>query len=323
MQSLLTEEFEIAACLERHAASVRETSPHSWEFSFAGRKGAARIEPDWLLLDIPFDRSRSKSALSRERLERFLAVAAQLDGPAKFGFDPGAKQMHLQADLPLVLEDDPMERIDRAFLSMEQALQRIDEPNNAVSGNSDAAQPANDAELAERCVRWKQLCEETLWPIHPRGASKLAVSLDVPGSFCQAIAEAAGAGSVRIRHEAGNNELSDVSRKALAVFLLTASRVVRMARAYAVHEVPGAGSMVLGGTAEAVAGLSSPGTQHPAPSTRSIGWEILLGDPPAAFEIDRALSALSMACRMTTNELAVLAEDEVARRYLAVQGMVP
>ena len=50
---------------------------------------------------------------------------------------------------------------------------------------------------------------------------------------------------------------------------------------------------------------------------------MVFGESPAAHELDRGLSALSMAARLTLNEMRALADDRVARRFLAVQGMVP
>lgn len=309
MSALVTDEYQIDACLARHAASIREFSPSSWEFSLPGTatgRGTARVDLDWLLLDIPLGRARPNP--SSRRLQDVLSLAARINGPAKFGFDPLTGRIHLQAEIPLVLEDDPMERIDLAFVSFEQALAECDSPGSTSKSEPKKVSltlnvPAVIPDLAERCARWKQLCEEATWPLHERTSSKLAVSLDVPGSFCQALVEAHGPDTMRIRHEAGRLAVGEASRHALAAFLLAGARSVRMARAYL--EIESAGPEVSG--AEPVFGF---------------GWEIVLRDPPAQFELERALSALSMACRSSTNELAVLTNDEVAKRYLAVQGMV-
>jgi hypothetical protein len=83
----------------------------------------------------------------------------------------------------------------------------------------------------------------------------------------------------------------EASRRALALYLLTAARELRLVRAYAT---------------QAEAGWSC-------------GMQVNLPVAPASEEIDHALAALSMAHRMCAREANVLLDQAAARCYLAVR----
>jgi hypothetical protein len=87
------------------------------------------------------------------------------------------------------------------------------------------------------------------------------------------------------------NAAAEMSRQALAVFLLTVSGALRMARGYAMA----------------------------ADGQESYGFQVCLPAAPAAEEIDHALAALSIAYRMCAREADVLLNDAAARCYLAAR----
>jgi hypothetical protein len=84
------------------------------------------------------------------------------------------------------------------------------------------------------------------------------------------------------------------SQYATELLLLWASRAVRMARATATTTDDG---------------------------TTQYCWEVLLGSAPTSRELDHALTALSVACRMSLREAQALQDKEIARVYLAMQGL--
>jgi hypothetical protein len=87
------------------------------------------------------------------------------------------------------------------------------------------------------------------------------------------------------------NAAKEASRHALAVFLLTISGALRMARGYA----------------------------EAADGHESYGFQVCLPDAPASEEIGHALAALSIAYRMCARETDVLLDAAAARCYLAAR----
>ena len=83
--------------------------------------------------------------------------------------------------------------------------------------------------------------------------------------------------------------LTAQSRRAIAILLLTASGIVRHARA------------AVSDTAEEAV----------------LGFEAAFASRPCAVEMGHALSALWVACELVGREVRVLEDDRVARHYLA------
>ena len=80
-------------------------------------------------------------------------------------------------------------------------------------------------------AEFRALCEFAGWEFYERGNGQLAITLDVPGQFCQAFAYQMEAGETRVSTVLEMPALAGKSLHAVALFLLTASRVVRMGRA--------------------------------------------------------------------------------------------
>ena len=87
------------------------------------------------------------------------------------------------------------------------------------------------------------------------------------------------------------NRAAEATRLALAVFLLTASSALRLARAHAVDDE---------------------GQQR-------FGFQVCLPPAPTTEELDHALAALSIAYRTCAREANVLLDDAAARCYLGVR----
>jgi hypothetical protein len=133
---------------------------------------------------------------------------------------------------------------------------------------------------------------EAGWPVSGSDREGLRVDLDVPGAFHQARVEDHH-GGVRFAADIVRIEpLRTTTRPALALLLLSASALVRMARA-AVERTSG---------------------------EEAVRFEVVFDAAPSAAEIAHALSALSVACRGFAREAKALADEAVAMRYLELRG---
>jgi hypothetical protein len=140
----------------------------------------------------------------------------------------------------------------------------------------------------------EELCTSAGWNFHRRGAGRIAIALDVPGSSANAVLACGSENDIQAIVEwPGWSAATEKSRQAAALLLLKVGGVVRLVRP----------AIALAGEREML--------QLQAP----------LGPAPGAGELDHALAALSIACRMCQREAALLLSDEsIARRYLSLCG---
>lgn len=139
------------------------------------------------------------------------------------------------------------------------------------------------------------LCTEAGWTFTEREGSRVSVDLGGERRPAHAVLESLREGSARARVEILRREaLTPSSRQALGTFLLTGSAIVRLARAYV----------------DEGADQVSAGFDAPCPSSCT------------ASDVGHALSSLSVAWAMFGTEAVALADDRVARAYLAVRGAV-
>jgi hypothetical protein len=141
----------------------------------------------------------------------------------------------------------------------------------------------------------RRLCHQSGWEFYERGNGVLAITLDVPGQFCQAYAYASS-GSYRVAVTLQQpREVDGPSHRAMAVFLLAATSLVRTARATLVED----------------------------PLGQEYRWEVAWPELPATSAFHQGLIALSIACRLTTRELLALADTSIADTYLSLWGRSP
>jgi hypothetical protein len=204
---------------------------------------------------------------------------AALPGPVKLVLPPGPPAVRLRAELPVDVALDLPARVREVSAGLEAAA--------ALLAGETPARPAG----AAATVDLARLSEEAGWPFVAR-AGGLAVGLDAGDGLHQAmVAEEAGA--VRVTVALGTDgAAAPRCLEALGTLLLRASAAVRMARAAA------------GGTN----------------GTAAARFEVCFAAAPVhPGELDHALAALSVACRMAGREARILAENEVmAGRYLAL-----
>jgi len=136
------------------------------------------------------------------------------------------------------------------------------------------------------------LCRESGWAFVERDG-RLAVDIDVPGAFCQALVEARGYGvgvTVPVLDAGATTPRAAVCERALGTFLLRVCGIVRLARV----------------AADIADGAASP------------RFEVVFETRPCGAELAHAFAALSVASRVAAREAAVLSSDEtVAGPYLA------
>jgi hypothetical protein len=222
-----------------------------------------------------------------------LSANAQLAGAAKFVLDAAgglAVRAEIRADdrIDLAVLAD---RVKQTCLGIQQAQQWLGEGNVTAPAAVDAGAAQASADCTSRMAA---ICRDLGWPCLDRAAGQIAVELEVREGGYYATFEPAADGGTRLvvdlPAEAG--ELSATSRLAQCTLMLCAGRKARMARPAAT---------VLG--------------EHVA-----WRWEVRLGPHVQSVELNHALCALSVACRQTGQELAMLCDDLAATTFLMLRG---
>jgi hypothetical protein len=287
----------IAGLLEPCAVEVREAGRDRWKFELPGEVSLAVTawrNKEWLWLRAAL--ARSTKRLAPELLDRLVRQNRELVGGAKFTLADDPPRLYVSAEIPMDEEDaDLGPRLAAVCEAFRQAAESLAAGQRAADANPAAAQIAG-GEAPSRALDRERLalCEATGWPLSRRAGDQVAIELDAPGLFCQATAEPKGERGLQLGFDLASVPPSgDAGRHALNVFLLHASHVVRMARA----------------TARTVGGATV------------YGWEVSLDRVAGAGEVQHALSALSVACRLSVREIQALEQDETtARSYLMLRG---
>jgi hypothetical protein len=285
----------IGPALRRRADEVEQCQAGKWSCVLAN--GAALrstvwIDPDdgWLCMDAALSKDSPQwRSLLANRLWDILTYNAALPGGAKYALD-SAGCLRVRSELPLDSEADVPDVTAEMCEGFEQALNHLRHEGGPEPGTG--RQAGDRANMVGHGDSLECLREELAWPTTERPDGRLAVTLDVPGSFCQALVRPQ-ADKVRVAVElVSEQSLSPVSRRALGLLLLSANSAVRMARA----------------AAEDRNGLAA-------------AWfEVVLTSRAAVAEAEHALAALSVACRLCVREVKAMQDDAIAMEYLSVRG---
>jgi hypothetical protein len=299
MTTLLQEQqAPITDCLRQCAEAVRAIDGANWEFKLRGEVSlpvTARLKKGWLRLCSPLA-APSSSRPTPEVLDRMLAQNVELAGGAKFTLADDPPLPCLSAEI--VLDDEESDlgaRISEACGGFSQALLEFNCGQWSSELSPEDAQAACDNEhLREPPFDLAAVCKDAGWPVAERPGNQLAVELDVPGCFCQALVRPMGRGGLSFRVDmADARSVSATSRYAIGVMLLHACHFLRIARA--VRRDVGGGT--------------------------GYGWEVTLDRVTSARQVEYSLGALSVACRLSIREVAAFQQDEsLARRYLILRG---
>ena len=260
---------------------VEPRGPARWACSFrnggAHSLGVSIAEGQWMILDTLL---RAESAPAE--WWEILRANPRLPGLSKVVLAANGRATRWRAELPLGGESDLGERLSVACADFPAALAACREPRRAFLPAAPApAAPLEPADLEALCAEAGWACSRQL------GSCK--VELEGRRGVHQAHLEVEAGGSLRAGVDlVAGAAWSVESRWALAALLLSASRVVRMARARARES----------------------GVEWRA------GFEVRFGAPPSAFELGRGLGALAAACELAADEARVLEDAAVARAYL-------
>jgi hypothetical protein len=268
--------------LRSRVIELKQVGPQRWECQLRGHKrqaASARVADDWLHLRLPIEQ-----VIEVDRIEEFLTWNGQLEGPSKFCLED--RQLCLAAEIPISDEIPFLPRLEAALQGVDQGLRMLNRPEaSPVAASEPASAPGTAIDLAA-------LCREAGWPHVVRPSGELAIELDVPRSFHQAILRAGPEQRLDLTVEIGSlHNLTPSSRRAVAVLLLSAAGVVRLARPAAA-----------------------------ADAKRSMLWQVSLTPDVTAAELGHGLAALSVACRQCAREVKLLEDESIANDYLRVRG---
>jgi len=246
----------------------------------------------WLVLETPFDGGDAQSHMSTGWWT-WLRCGSGLGAPVKLALRPGSAQLVLRADIPLGEDVDTAAGVQKARVALASATQTIGAPGVGKDSGSEGSWPAA-ATPAISSVDLATLCAEAGWPCVGGSASTPRIDLRVSGRQVLALLERRTDGGLRVWVELWRGRrasLTRASQAALGFFLLTSSAIVRLARAY-VEE---------------------------ADDSVAVGFDVRCLEPCGVEDIDHALSALSVACAMCDREVQALADDRIARIFMALR----
>jgi hypothetical protein len=226
-----------------------------------------------------------------------LASNAGLPEGLRYVIGRRQQSVNLLVDVPLYLYGSDLDALaDEVELVLESYQATLHEPpvisvEELRTRRAEQGEPLTVDDEAGAAAR--ELCHTAGWEYHERGSGQLAVTLDVPDQFCQAHTYQADHGRFRLHTvlDAPPPPSAD-SRYAMAAFLLTACRAVRLARA----------------------------TAEPLDGGYEYGWEVCWQTVPTVPQFHCGMSALSMACRMTLRELQALSDAAIASAYMRLRA---
>jgi len=274
---------------------IEAKGPRQWHLKASSTRSLstdARLEDEWLILEARVrGRKRQAAPCASRKLLQILELNGQLGGGARVALTSDGLP-RVKAEIP-VGRGVPIDvRIKQAASGLKCAARALFRKRTREQGSAeDVAANARASDYDMRPV-----LDEAGWSYVERSGGKLAVTLEAPDAFHQAIVKCHGDETVRIAVElASDGSLSPVRTQALALLLLTVSDTVRMARP----------------TIEAADGYAA-------------RFEVTFGSPPCAAEVAHALAALSVACRLCAKESKVLClHDGVAQEYVCSRGWSP
>lgn len=273
----------VAVTLDALAPGTEALDWHRWRL-FSG-SGSVEILVElqydgWLIL------SQSCAPLMEGSFKGWELIRwnAHLPGGFKYVLLNGS-HLELRAEIPVDEETDVIEHLRRTWLELTQVA--LLQGSNRVRANLPEISQAGSSLTIEQI---KKLCEDANWPANER-ASGVAVTLEARG-FWQALIEESP-GGIRVSAELlGPQSLSEAACEALALFLLSAGRTIRMVRPVC---------------------LTRDGTSW-------VQFEACLPRPLSTTDLRHALAALSVACNLCGREIPLLAGEAAAQEYVLVRG---
>jgi hypothetical protein len=217
-------------------------------------------------------------------LEDAMLSNISLAGGVKLAHDPSNNGLHLCTDIVVLDELQLRHRLEWALGGFHDGNCLLKSPTSHKDFRISQAVLVPVADLAE-------LLRGCSWPCTERGHNDFSADLDATGAPPASI-RMIGNCLVLSVELLRCNATADISRLALATYLLTASSSLRMVRAYAEH----------------------------ADDQICFGFHVCLPSNPIEEEIHHSLAALSVAYRMCARESSVLLHSAAASQYLAARN---
>ena len=258
---------------------------------------SACTDDGWIELTAPVPRSLG-GLLPWEAL----VLNGRTDSPAKLVLPSGGADLRLRAEILADEDIDVTARAQRACEGMVALAaaasappddrEQLAGPPTARAGEpSAAAAPGGRDGETGASADLRALVVDAGWPFVLRSTNVLALDLEVPFQFQQAVLEAGGAGCRARTVLLITRAPSAGSRAAISALLLTVAGNVRMVRAGAVsHE-----------------------------DEVTVFFEVNFSGGVSATELRHGLAALAVACRLAGREARVLMDERVAQAYLAAR----
>jgi hypothetical protein len=268
-------------------------------------RARASLDGSWLVVGMPLVGKNGRAM----RVKEILALLQQntlLPAGVKYTLDTDAKTICIQAEVPLLDHSDPHREVSLACTGLKLAEKMLQAPTRgtrpdpfgapSIKGPAPAGQTPAEQTLAGPDLT--RLCKAADWPFTAQGADQVRVTLEVVDAFFQASVAAMPNGTIRASVDWRLNDLPSPTRMGAAgLLLLKTTKAVKMVRA-------------------AADPTDSPGA--------CMRLETLLEGPVCAALLDRALSALSVACSLCGREMKVIKDERFSRTYLAaVRGRSP
>jgi hypothetical protein len=234
-----------------------------------------------------------------------LKTNAALGGLVKLASLPGG-DMALRAEIPLYPDGDPtmrLEQASRAFTSAFCLLQGRPEVPVALcsgmggmGGRGIMGQECSGVAVTVSSVPasrdLQQLCEAAGWQRSSQRDLRCTVALDTHRGAHTALITALGARVNVCADLASCDSLSPLCQEGLALFLLTANALLRLARTTVIEDDAGTAAQL----------------------------EVLFETPPSPADLDCALQVLSLGADLCAPVADLLQHEDAAQLFLAVRG---
>ena len=217
-------------------------------------------------------------------LERAMLGNRTLAGGVKLALSSAGHGLFMTTDIAVLEQKQLHDRFRRALDGFHDGYRLL------RSSSTQSVRPAAEIDTVDSSLA--DLLRQVSWATTEHSPGSFSAALDA-SSAPPARITMSGSGVVLGVELVRANMAEESTRQALAVFLLTASGLLRLARAFAEEEN----------------------------AQTSYGFQVCLTATPALEEIDHGLAALSIAYRTCAREANALLSDAVARCYMATRGV--
>lgn len=288
--------------LEKVVPDAVQMEPGRWAIPRLNGRAfgvCVQSEHDWLLMSTLLLGAKEFRRYDADQVWRLLCGNAVIPGGVKFAASGDASSLYMRSEIPLQngmngtygLSD----RIRDACKGFDRAHDLFCQTGKKPAAKSDVKPPA-PADLDGKQEVSSRLTEAG-WHCVMRADGTATVTLDVFNASCQASVCILDGVGVRAWVDLDvTDDLNRVSRKALGLYLLAATGMMKMVRA--------------------AAGGSNG-------SARPLRLEAVSDASSGHYDLNHVLSALSCAAGLCAREVGVFNSERLAREYLSMRGWTP